>query len=314
MKKTIMTILMILLLAGVATATEHEENFSTPNTLKSSGSFPNLQVQSLKYEPYPVNPGEYFTLWIKVENIGLGVAPNATFELMPEFPFSLDSNEEAVKSLGKFSNDEPAVLEYKVRTSENAVKGTNVIKLRYNTDGGQSRISKEYDIIVDDAQTDFDLVIQEVSGGEASIAIANIGENVAYSVIVRIPEQEPYAITGTDGQMVGNLESGDYTLVGFSVTKKTRNDDKLKVRIDYTDTIGERRSVNKFVSFPKANSGTNTTTTFARNGAAQTQTTTQYYQQWWFWTIIIVIGYTCWRIITRYMRHRQDKEEKKSKK
>ena len=67
-------------------------------------------------------------------------------------------------------------------------------------------------------------------------------------MIVRIPDQDSYKVTGTNGQMVGNLESGDYTIVGFAVSSISRTGGNLIVQIDYTDNIGERRSVLKEIS------------------------------------------------------------------
>ena len=320
MKKINILFLVALILVSSVFAESYEGNISTMGTYNSD--YASLDVKSLKYEPYPANPGEYVNLWIKIENIGKISTENAYFELVPKYPFSLDSNENAVRELGKLGAGETAVLEYKVRIDEDAIGGNNEIQLRYNTDGKDKNWEyQEFNIQLEDSQTDFDLVLQEVSGNEVSIAIANIGENIAYSVIVRIPEQDAFKIVGTSGQMVGNLENGDYTLVGFEITQdKKMNDEPLKVRIDYTDEIGERRSVIKNVDYinqePSATLPGAVNSDVAggvRNNYMRVQTQTSIYQKWWFWGIIIIIGIGSWKGYKIYKTKKLEKEEKKHK-
>ena len=322
MKKITILTIMIVLLASIVSATDFEINFTTINTYRSSGSFSNIQLTSLKYEPYPVNPGEYFTLWIKAENVGNELTEDAIFELVPEYPFSLDSNEDPIREYGQLTT-EPVVMEYKVRVDKDAVDGTNELKLRYKTDKSDSNwIYKEFDIIVDDAQTDFDLVVQEVSDSEVSIAIANTGKNIAYSVIVRIPEQEGFQTTGTNGQMVGNLEDGDYTLVGFDITEK-RGDRYEQLKIDYTDEIGERRKIIKEILYSTGTSGALLNGMELPEGMTREefiaqrtgiQSQTEIYQEWWFWAIIVAVLYAGWKGFKFYKRKKEEKEEKKHKK
>ena len=321
----ILFLVIIVLSINFVSAEEFEINFSTYDTVSTNS--PNIRINQLKYEPYPVNLGEYFTLWIKAENIGKELTKNVTFELMPKFPFSLDANEDPIRNYGKLSSEEPVVMEYKVRVSNNAVEGTNEIELRYNTEGKDSSwVSKKFDIEIKGAQTDFDSIIQEVSDSEVSIAIANTGKNAAYSVIVRIPEQESFEAVGTNGQMVGNLENGDYTLVGFEINRKRgAGGNQLKVQIDYTDEIGERRSIIKELSF---NTGSNSMTSninrtlpegmareemFAqRRGIVQSQQSI--YQKWWFWAVIAAVLLAGWKGYKLLKKKKEEKEEKKHKK
>ena len=323
MKKIMLFGILILMLVSCVCATEYEINFTDFNTYRSSSSYANIQVKSLRYEPYPVNPGEYFTLWIKAENIGMDLTEDAIFELVPKYPFSLDSNEDTIREYGGLTTEEPIVMEYKVRVDKDAVEGTNELELRYKTDKDDSYwIYKEFEIEVDNAQTDFDLVIQEISDGEVSIAIANTGENVAYSVIVRIPEQDDFQAIGTNGQMVGNLDDGDYTLVGFEIQSKSKEADELKVQIDYTDEISERRSVIKTIKYGTGSAalpnsmqipeGMTREEYRAQRMAEMNQK--EIYQEWWFWLIIIVVLFAGWKGIKFLKKRKEEKEEGKNKK
>jgi hypothetical protein len=296
MKKTIILGLLTFLLIYSVSAVAQETNYTLADNSDNSG----LSVVQLRYEPYPVNPGDYFDLYIKAEQ-GSGSAPNAWFELMPTFPFSLDSNEQAIRNYGKIYSD-PVVLHYKVRVSEDVVEGTNEISLMYNSGAVSSAdVIKKFDIEVADAQTDFDLVLQESTETEVSIAIANTGKNVANSLIVRIPTQEGFRVTGTDGQMVGNLDSGDYSIVGFGLTPNRENTSPLKVQMDYTDTIGKRRTVIKEIRYSATSAASNFTMsdTGFRRTTTQTNPGTK-----WIWMIILLAV-----IIAVFILHRKNPEK-----
>jgi hypothetical protein len=225
-----------------------------------NSNYEGIQVTSLKYEPYPANPGEYVDVWIKA-NIGSS-SNYGKFEVLNTFPFSVDSSENPIREYDDFSGD--VVMHYKVRVDKDAVEGTNQLKIKIYSDKYSSSGSiYSMDIDVAEAQTDFDLVVQDYTTSEISLAIANIGKTTANSMIVRIPEQEGYKVSGTNGQMIGNLESGDYTVTSFSLTQVGRNPGNLKVQIDYTDSIGVRRSVIKEVQFGSQSSSANVSGTFS---------------------------------------------------
>jgi LPXTG-motif cell wall-anchored protein len=221
-----------------------------------------IQISSLKYEPYPVNPGEYFDIWIKAYIPPTESGINyAKFELVEDFPFSLDSNEEAVREYDRVSGI--VIMNYKVRVDVDVVEGINNLKLEVSSNKYSDIARVEiFEISVANAQTDFDLVVQDLTSSEVSLAIANIGKNTANSMIVRIPEQTSFKVTGTNGQMIGNLESGDYTVTSFSLILVGKGDGNLTVQIDYTDNIGERRSVLKEVQFDSQSSPGNITGVF----------------------------------------------------
>ncbi len=329
-------LVIVLLFADIVFATSMETDYSV--TYESSSG--QIRLVNLRYEPYPVNPGEYFNIWIKVQKSASFSVKEATFELVPEYPFSLDSNEDALRSYGELTT-EPIVLKYKVRVNKDAVEGINELNLKYNTDGGKdSWMVASFDIEVSGAQTEFDAVVQEINGNEISIALANTGKKDANSVIVMVPEQEYFESRGTSGQMVGNLESGDYTLVVFDISeKKVESNERLKLKfeekggeesgnlkitaekekeekflelqVDYTDTIGERRSIIKKIPLESGSltsSEEQTNAQFMMNRFEK-----KIYQKWWFWAIVIVILCVGWIAYKKQKRKKEKKEEQKIK-
>jgi hypothetical protein len=143
--------------------------------------------------------------------------------------------------------------------------------------------------------TSFDLVVQS-SSGTTTFSVVNTGANVASSVIVSIPQQPNYQVTGSSSASLGNLNAGDYTLATFQITSTTSNSttqfpgfnrsrtngsqfrnfsgrssimnqsfagfsgNSLLVQISYTDVFGIRQTTQKQVIMSTGSSFRSTTT------------------------------------------------------
>jgi hypothetical protein len=172
--------------------------------------------------------------------------------------------------------DESITVAYSVMADVNADPGLYQLDITLNFqdyDSNESTIKTKAGLFVGGG-TDFDVTYSESSAGEVSLSLANVGNNEAYSVKVSIPDQENFKATGSTSTIVGNLEKGDYTITSFSVSSagtvptdstgarpaqaqaaspnatqlqstSSRND--LLVLIEYTDSTGQRLSVEKSV-------------------------------------------------------------------
>jgi hypothetical protein len=300
-----------------------------------------LNVSIASQDPSPAVPGEYVKIIFQISGINNSNCDGAKFGLMPEYPFSLDNNE-SMRILESYlyapGNREVWTLTYKIRVDENAVSGDTDLKVRYA--GGHHNVwnsysTKIFTIGVQDSRTSFDAVIQETSGSEVSIAIANTGKYTANSMIARIPEQENFQVSGTNGQMVGNLESGDYTIVSFAITQNIQRnagamnrtgqnlptaDNNLKVQIDYTDGIGERRTSILEIPLQINSFSTNSTVgAFPAGFGARRQANSSIFSKWYTWVIIaflLLLGFGFYNKyktrIKNFFRRLKDKSEKKS--
>jgi hypothetical protein len=94
---------------------------------------------------------------------------------------------------------------------------------------------------------EFYLSLQESQASAISLSVANIGVNPATSVVVSIPEQQNFTVTGPSSSFIGNLNPGDFTLASFSVVPKG-SQGMLKVDISYTDTNGRRQTAEKEIT------------------------------------------------------------------
>ncbi len=107
-----------------------------------------LKVDLVKYEPYPAEIGQYVTVWIKVENVGYSRADDVSVELVPSYPFSLDTKDQAVQNIGILPNEQGAVFEYKLYVDENAKTGVRSIEVRYQDNKDSVWMKQEFDIRV----------------------------------------------------------------------------------------------------------------------------------------------------------------------
>jgi len=274
-----------------------------------SALYCDLDVSLLNQNPYPAVPGEYVDAVFQVSGIISGCG-GAAFELFPSYPFSIVEND-SVKILGGNTYHVTGyqtdwLVPYKLKVDKGALDSNYEIKVRYHSGTStswDSYISQIFNLTVQDSRTDFDAVIQEVSGSSVSIAIANVGKYSANSVVVRIPEQENFRVTGTDGQMVGNLASGDYTIVSFSLSSVVQKDyqkgfnrstgvqqnqaSNLKFDIYYTDALGERRIVN--MELPISLSSSVNASSGYINGFSRTQAQTSSGINWTALIIVLII-------------------------
>ena len=281
MKKVLYLIIAISILSSI-TLVEGSSAISTTSGVIFTGvSY--LQISLVNQNPSSADPGSYVDLLFKVENMGTENAENVTLELLPEYPFYLDSGVSAVNNLGTVNGlqngNNAFLVKYKVKVDKDAVNGDNEIKLKYSDGDSLSYSIVTFNVSVSNPRTDFDVIVQDSTATSTTMAIANIGANSAYSTIVRIPQQENFVVSGASASIIGNLDAGDYTLVSFQISTMNianvsnpsrapstgagrfitnpSNTNNITVEISYTDELGIRRVIQKQVPF-NAMSGTST--------------------------------------------------------
>ena len=181
----IAVILSLILLAAGAAATYTS---STSVALKKTGASPNMQVLMTKYDPFPVAPGEYADVWLKIGNEENVDIDDFTFELLEEFPFSIDPSEAALRSFGRIPANSIQTMHFKVRVSPDAVEGANRLAFRYRyVDSSTKWIpgevtiqvqTREAILAVQSVKTSTDVL---VPGKEATVTLTV--KNMAQSVL-----------------------------------------------------------------------------------------------------------------------------------
>ncbi|MCO5382199.1 MAG: COG1361 S-layer family protein [Methanosarcina barkeri] len=118
--------------------------FAAPASASVGGA--NLKVTIIETNPYPVKIGEYLNLTVQVENIGGDKADNVDIEIVPQYPFSLDSEANAIQNVGVLNPGRTATKEFHLFVDKNAQKGVRSIDIRTKTGRDDPWSEKSFDI------------------------------------------------------------------------------------------------------------------------------------------------------------------------
>jgi len=281
-------------------------------------------AQIIYVDKAKIEPGKETEMKFTITNIGNAPLQNMVFSWSEANGVVLPVYSDDTKYIKYLDVGDSAELKYTVVADVNAQPGLYQLdlNLKYEslTNTTSTVIKTKAGIFVG-GETDFDVAFSESTQGQTSLSVANTGNNPALSVSVRIPEQSNFRVTGSNSAIIGNLDKGDYTIVSFQIAQsgmanfsrqggqrtsqqdlqRLRNqtgigNNNLKVIIDYTDTTGERRSVEKNVPIQfRASSGD---TTQAMSHISTTQQTSFWQSKTFIALVIIaalVIGFVLYR-------------------
>ncbi len=271
-------------------------------------------------------PGNETPLTFTITNVGNSPLRDLVFSWSEEDGVILPVYSDDTKYIKSIDVGESVEVEYTVVADVNADQGLYQLDLtlQYETESGVTEeLSTKAGIFIG-GETDFDVTFSESSEGVTSLSLANVGNNPAYSVTVRIPDQPNYRVTGSTSTIVGNLDKGDYTIVSFQISQSTAAafspqnfsqmtpdqrtamrdsaarteglDNSLEVLIEYTDTTGIRHVVEKDVpiQFRAADTDTATATTrFARQSVVSSPYAT--YVMYGELVAVLVVALVCYR-------------------
>jgi len=231
-----------------------------------------IRIKNTRYDPFPVEPGSYFDFWIKVENFGSTDISDFKFRLAPEYPFSLDPNENQLREFGLLSAGEQALFKYKVRTDINAVEGTNPLHYEYNFGGAQWNTAQ---FNVDVYTLDAILAVEDVTtskgtvspGDEVgvSIKLKNLADSSLKDIKVKlnfiefeqtltgaqVTELPISPIGSSDEKTIKTMEGGSEESVSFDLVVDPSAEAKvykIPVTITYNDMQGTNYSKNNIIS------------------------------------------------------------------
>lgn len=268
MKNKIFTIILSIVILSQIFLINADTIYTKDNPITSAGKSTNAQfaIQTLKYEPFPVNPGDYFDVWIMVQNIGQDQANDVNFKFDNNYPFT---TEDSVRSFSvipgtsgahdlKLPSDNAieanqVVLKYRVKVAEDSPVGENKIKLEVTTNDNKDSITYNIPIDVRKTKTDFDVKINDLSPQESTLIVTNDGDNNAKAVIVDIKNQNGLSIlNGYIPSSLGDINQGDFTLAHMKVVPQ-KDTKEITIEISYTDTSGVRSKVEKIIPIDGSN-------------------------------------------------------------
>ena len=209
-----------------------------------------LSVKLMKYDPYPANAGEYVTVWIKIENPGLG-SPSEDVQLrvVPEYPFSLEPGETGLEEIGRLSMNDFALFDFRLRVDKDTIDGSNTMKVEYRDSVDIEWSEAELSIEVESDKVDFEIAdIDSVplrlkpgdEDAKITVEIQNIGDGDAECVKSRLTL--PAGFNASDSYSdIANLEtvaadSSSQAVFHIDVDKSVQPGEHIAtIIIDYMD-------------------------------------------------------------------------------
>lgn len=261
-------------------------------------------------------PGKQDSLRFTINNVGNAPLRDLTFNWENEDGIILPVGSDNTKFIKYIDVGESAELEYQVIADSNAEPGLYKLNLYLtyaDSITGEDKEIKTMAGVYVGGGTDFDVALSEVANGETSFSIANIGSNPAFSVSVVVPEQKSWRVSGSNSVIIGNLNKGDYTVASFTLqsmmsgfNRSTNFQDRsaqrqmnmtppslsdiVQIQIAYTDTMGERKIIDKEVKLSMQNmAGANGTTMMFPGRRPTTQTTSIFSQYKWYIVSAVVL-------------------------
>ncbi len=270
-------------------------------------------------------PGKQTSLKFTINNVGNAPLRDLTFYWENGDNIILPVGSDNTRYIKYIDVGDSANLEYQVIADTNAQPGLYKLNLYLTYEESISKTEKKISTIAGvyvGGGTDFDVAFSESASGEISFSIANIGSNPANSVSVIIPEQNSWSVSGSNSVIIGNLNKGDYTVASFklqssmsAVTSRNstaRNNtniqgrsmqramnsssDTVLMQISYTDTMGERKVIEKEVKVGVQNVATaDGQTALARRGTVQQESVFSTYIWYFLGIAVLVIGLVAYR-------------------
>ncbi|MCZ7399793.1 MAG: hypothetical protein O8C62_09000 [Candidatus Methanoperedens sp.] len=190
-----------------------------------------------------VAPGSSNEIVLKFRNEGTGTARNLYVDIDTAMEhltnvFSIIGSGTRF-SIGSLSPGDEAEIRFMLLIDAQAQTGVYNIPLRIS---GMNYSASDSMGVGVAGITDFELSYQE-SGSSFLLSVSNVGVNPAKAVSVEVPPQNSFSVSGSSTQVIGNLNSGDYTSANFQVSQIGRSD--MAIKILYTDAAGVRRSIEK---------------------------------------------------------------------
>jgi len=250
-------------------------------------------------DPYPAVPGDYVKLVFQVTGMANADCGSMTFQLVPNYPVSFDPGTSqyftAKGGIYAQNYNSNLVIPYKVRIDPNAVDGNTTMDFRYYPSNTENySVDNYFNLSIKNVKSSFETFVKNFNfaTNTMTLEILNTGKNDVNALTIEIPPQQNFTVKGPNLNVVGSLDSEDYSTADFEVSPHEGN---MKITIFYNDITGVRRSVNETVYFnPAQFEGRKTA---ASSGGA------------WGWIIFIAIV----AAIVAYFFYRRHKKNKKKK-
>lgn len=266
-------LMLIFFLAGAVACTAVVEDAQVKIRDASNYDINAPEARFLNQNPDPAEPGGYVEVRIKVENIGTEAANEMYFELIPEYPFSLDPGKASNVRLGDTDARQVGVdayvLYWSLRVDKDAVEGSSRLRMRYSVDSGKTWVEPdEYYIRI---QTHDSII--SIESAEAKPEVVEPGKELTLEIVVKNMADSllkdvrtnlnliypagttlvelPFTPIGSSNEKaVKSIEKGQTEAFSFRMIADIDAESgiyKIPVVITYSDKLGKNYSVTGLV-------------------------------------------------------------------
>ena len=255
----------------------------------------NLNVSMINQDPYPAIPGESVKLVFQINGVSDPTCGTVNFEVKENFPFTVDPesvNPITIQS-GTYTRKYSSfyLAPYKIRIDKDALKGDTPLEVLYSTSSSSAKTLQEFTVYVEDTRADFEIYVKDYNSNTRTLTfeILNIADVDVQALTVEIPKQDSIEIKGANREVIGDLDSQEYTTADFEAIMKG---EEINLNIIYTDSINVRREINKTVAFDPS----------YFNGLSRDQKSFPY---WIIIVILVVVGFFIWRVYSKKRKRRK---------
>ncbi|MFH1209659.1 MAG: hypothetical protein V1663_02630 [archaeon] len=225
MKKIILLLIPLFLLLGLFNVYGYETNLSAFGFYPSSSSS-SFRFEALKYTPYPVTPGDYFEIWVKVTNTGNNDMSNVEFQLVEEYPFSVYESDTVERNFGELNKNTQVILKYKVRVADSAIESTENLKIKARSDSSSSWLIYYLPIEIRTRQSTVEAIItsepERIVPGEPAkinVKIQNTQNSLMRDINVKIDfSGMPFTpLNSINEKKINKLSADEFEILTFDI-------------------------------------------------------------------------------------------------
>ncbi len=252
MKKRLLFLFIFLFFIPFVNAITIDFESADINKTGSIGEFPVLAISQLKYEPFPVEPGEKFDLWVKVKNIGSDTADDVYVTLIETKTFSIDGPNTRI--VGGIQPAQEALLKFEdIRVADDAIEGINKIEFLLGLGGIYPGVvfSKKLDIEIKSVEPLLNIrvetdpkVLSQGSPAKLNITLENIENSVIEDIKIRLTLPNEIVPIGTSVEKKINRllprQSSSLTYEIIPLGDALSKAYKIPINLTYRDEIGNK--------------------------------------------------------------------------
>jgi hypothetical protein len=204
-----------------------------------------LTINLVNQDPNPASPGEEVKVLFQLIGTETKNCGDLAFEIFEEFPFTVHPKYQTrqIIKAGTFTQDYQSffTLPYTLRINKDASEGEIELKVGISQNPNiDSYVLQKFNITIKQVQTEFEIYVRDYDARKNTVVfeVINTGNADTDALVIEIPEQENILLTGGNTNILGILDSNEYTTASFNAVLKKG---EINFIVKYNDETNTRR-------------------------------------------------------------------------